>query len=645
MKGWENNSACILGYLELFKQLSADDVDQNRCVEAYQTLLARDMATPESTPLAPRILRERFHLDQRESLLLMAALAFEMDSGLRNQFRSRYGLTLPTIEYGLLLITPLCPVSVETIAELTGPNILCGLLLTTAEQTAYAMERPLMLCRAAVSFLTGLSLPDLKGVQAMIPQQDAVFLPIHEEALGRVQTWHQSGAANVLYLQGEAGSGRRTLLCRACGGAVCVEFERIEGLSALDRDHLFREAAILSTTLSIPICAVDPSNREILRELEWFHDRFSIPLTVLVEGDMIPFQADEVIRLTSQLSPQQREAAWRALVPRTAPHSIPDGCMTIGAVRATAELALRSAAESGHDMVQIDDTRRAQQLRGGALSFGIQYTPTASLTDMVLSTAVMGQLKQICMAAQCWPQLSAWGIPYQREGVTAVFHGPSGTGKTMAANAIARELGMPLLRADLSQIMDKYVGETEKHLGRLMQCARENRCVLLFDEADSLFGKRASVSTGHDKFANLSTSYLLQEIEQYEGVALLSTNLLSNFDDAFLRRLHYIVRFTLPDATLREQLWRRALPEDRLEGDIPFSALSQAELSPARINGIARSAAIAAMMDNKERIDTATIIGAMRTELEKNGKSLPRELASQLSVPTTIEAKVHVKML
>ena len=169
--------------------------------------------------------------------------------------------------------------------------------------------------------------------------------------------------------------------------------------------------------------------------------------------------------------------------------------------------------------------------------------------------------------------------------------------------------------------------------------------VLLFDEADALFGKRASVSTGHDKFANLSTSYLLQEIEQYEGVALLSTNLLSNFDDAFLRRLHYIVRFTLPDAALREQLWRRALPEGRLEGDIPFAALAQAELSPARINGIARSAAIAAMMDGKERIDTATIIRAMRTELEKNGKSLPRELASQLSAPTTSETKIHMKML
>ena len=122
MKGWENNSACILGYLELFKQLSAEDVDQNSCLEDYQTLLARDMATPESTPLAPHILRERFHLDQRESLLLMAALAFEMDSGLRNQFRSRYGLTLPTIEYGLLLITPLCPVSVEE-AEFSLRNL------------------------------------------------------------------------------------------------------------------------------------------------------------------------------------------------------------------------------------------------------------------------------------------------------------------------------------------------------------------------------------------------------------------------------------------------------------------------------------------------------------------------------------------
>ncbi len=128
--------------------------------------------------------------------------------------------------------------------------------------------------------------------------------------------------------------------------------------------------------------------------------------------------------------------------------------------------------------------------------------------------------------------------------------------------------------------MDQYVGETEKHLAQLLAGARENRCVLLFDEADALFSRRAQVSGGHDKYANLSTAYLLQEIEQYEGVALLSTNLLGSFDDAFLRRLQYIIRFPQPDAALREQLWQRSLPAVRLCGDIPYAALAQAEPGP-----------------------------------------------------------------
>jgi len=174
--------------------------------------------------------------------------------------------------------------------------------------------------------------------------------------------------------------------------------------------------------------------------------------------------------------------------------------------------------------------------------------------------------------------------------------------------------------------MDQYVGETEKHLAQLLAGARENRCVLLFDEADGLFSRRAQGSGGHDKYANLSTAYLLQEIEQYEGVALLSTNLLGSFDDAFLRRLQYIIRFPQPDAALREQLWQRSLPAVRLCGDIPYAALAQAELSPARIHACIRSAAAIALHEGSETLDASCLIRALRLELEKDSRSLPHAL-------------------
>lgn len=643
--GWSDNSDCILGYLRLFQALAADQADPSVCMTQWQELQAMELATSDTVMLAPRILRERFDLDLREYLLVMAALAMEMDNDLRTLFRSRYGLTLPTIEYGLQLIAPLCPSHVGILAELNGHSVLTGLLLTTAEPTAYPLERPLILCRAAVSFLTGLSLPELRGIQVFLPEPSETYLPIHTQALEQVQLWYQAGAAHPLYILGDSGCGRRTLLRRACGGAVCLDYEEVTELSALDRDHLYRETAVLSIILAVPVCGVSFRTSSAIRELQALCDRFAIPLAIVTNAEASLYQAAEVIRLPSQLTSREREEAWHTFLPTAAPDSLPGGGMSIGAVQETADLAMRYAASQKRGEVRREDTIRALRQRGGALAYGLHYEPYASLEDMVLPESVLEQIRQICMAVKCGPQLVGWGIPCQREGVTAVFHGPSGTGKSMAANAIARDLGMPLLRADLSQIMDKYVGETEKHLGQLMRCARENRCVLLFDEADSLFGKRSSVSTGHDKFANLSTSYLLQEIEQYDGVALLSTNLLNNFDEAFLRRLQYIVRFVLPDAKLREQLWRRALPADRLDGEIPFSGLAQAELSPARINSVARAAAVAAIDEGKERISTTVVLRALRLELEKNGKALPRELSNLLTEPSVKEVQADIKLM
>lgn len=625
MQGWEENAPCILEYLRLFQSL-ADK--QPEAAGIWEELLEREQSAPETAALAPRLLRERLELDMQEFLLAMAALCLEMDGALRGKFQSRYGLSLPTVEYGLELIAPLCPAGADTLAALCGRSTLMGLLLAASGQACCPMERPLILCRAAAAFLSGLSLPEVSGVSVMLPEKEQSWLPLHQEELAQVTDWYGSGGEHTLRLQGTAGCGRRTLLRRACGGAVCLDLEDLEELQRPDREQILREAVLISRLLFLPVCALCAGGQGA-GELERFRRRFPFPLAVLTEEEGPLRGGGEIVRLSGRLTPEERELAWFAFVPHAAPDSMPGGAMTIGAVRETARLAQRAAAREDRAAVERRDMQLALRRRGGALEFGVRYDVRAGLGDMVLSEEVLAQLREICAAARCGPQLAAWGLAGVREGVTAVFHGPSGTGKTMAAAAIAGELSMPLLRADLSQIMDKYVGETEKHLGRLMRCARENRCVLLFDEADALFGKRASVSTGHDKFANLSTSFLLQEMEQYDGVALLSTNLLSSFDDAFLRRLNYVIRFRIPDTSLREQLWRRALPRERLEGEIPFAGLACAELSPARINAAARAAVIAAVEAGRDRVDGAGLVRALSLELEKSGKALPRELAGR----------------
>ena len=625
MEGYLNNSQCVLDYLALFQALSTEEAGVERCRQKWHTILEREQAS-DGVQLAPPLLRRQFQLEERDFLLAMAALALEMDGGLRNAFRRHYALALPTVEYGLQLIAPLSPSGCETMAELAGGNTLCGLLLTTAELTAYPLERPLILGRTALAFLTGLSMADIPGCTPLMADE-AQWLPLHERELAQVESWCALGPENTLYLCAPAGSGRKTLLRRACGHVVWAKPDELSQLSPLDQDHALREMAALAALLDAPICAAPDPGRGVFRQLERLCRRYGIPLAALVEEDQALEGAKEVARLPRQLSAEQRQAVWASIVPQAAPDTAPKGAMTVGAVLETAVLALRLAAVGGRQAVTAEDTRQAMLQRGGALEFGVRYQTEAALEDMVLPDNVREQLELICQAALCGDRLAAWGLPRQREGVTAVFHGPSGTGKTMAASAIAHRLGMPLLRADLSQIMDKYVGETEKHLGRLFRSARENHCVLLFDEADSLFGKRAQVSTGHDKYANLSTSYLLQEIEQYDGIAVLSTNLLSSFDEAFLRRLQYIVRFSLPDAALRETLWRRALPPERCAQEPPYAQLAQAELSGARILAAIRGAVVETLGSGREKVNTANIVTALRLELEKGNKSLPKALA------------------
>ncbi len=206
-------------------------------------------------------------------------------------------------------------------------------------------------------------------------------------------------------------------------------------------------------------------------------------------------------------------------------------------------------------------------------------------------------------------------------GVSVLMYGAPGTGKTMAAQVVANELGLPLYRVDVSQIFSKYIGETEKNLGVIFEEAKKVNVILFFDEADALFAKRTEVGDSNDRYANAETAYLLQKIEEHNGMTILATNLYHNFDSAFVRRITYVVHIDSPDEATRLRLWKHTLPETcRFSSDVDFEYLAEHfELSGSNIKAILQTAAYYAGGFDRA-ITMADVIMALRYELEKLGR-------------------------
>ena len=179
-------------------------------------------------------------------------------------------------------------------------------------------------------------------------------------------------------------------------------------------------------------------------------------------------------------------------------------------------------------------------------------------------------------------------------GISALFAGASGTGKTLAAETLANELNLDLYKIDLSMVVSKYIGETEKNLRRIFDGAEKGGAILLFDEADALFGKRSEVKDARDRYANMEVAYLLQRIEAYRGLAILTTNLKASIDQAFLRRIRFVVQFPFPDAAQREMIWRCSFPKQMPFGELNFRTLAKLNLAGGNIRNIALNAAFLA---------------------------------------------------
>jgi ATPase family associated with various cellular activities (AAA) len=283
-----------------------------------------------------------------------------------------------------------------------------------------------------------------------------------------------------------------------------------------------------------------------------------------------------------------------------------------------AEMAARA-----FDHVDPDPDRAVRRLASGELDrLAVRIRPDRGWDDLILPDEQLALVRGVVDRYNHRTDVyERWGFkPVPSAGVVAMFSGPPGTGKTLSAEVVAKEIGLDLYRIDLSSLVSKYIGETEKNLEKIFQAAEGGTMVLLFDEADAVFGKRSEVSDANDKHANVETSYLLQRLENYDGVVILTTNYASNIDSAFMRRIHVTVEFTAPDETERLRLWALSFPPAAPLGNLDLPLLARRfKLSGSSIRSVALGAAFRAAAAGRA-IDMDLIVESLRSELRKQGR-------------------------
>lgn len=251
--------------------------------------------------------------------------------------------------------------------------------------------------------------------------------------------------------------------------------------------------------------------------------------------------------------------------------------------------------------------------------------PKATWDDLVLPAEQTTLLHQIAhQVGQRHTVYEDWGFAEKMNrglGISALFAGDSGTGKTMAAEVIANELHLNLYRIDLSAVVSKYIGETEKNLRRLFDAAEDGGAILFFDEADSLFGKRSEVKDSHDRYANIEINYLLQRMEAYRGLAILATNMKGALDPAFMRRLRFIVNFPFPGASERKLMWQKVFPPQTPKDNLDYDRLARFNITGGNIHSIALNSAFMAAQDNS-KVTMPVVLAAARTEFRKLEKPI-----------------------
>ncbi|HEV7555284.1 MAG TPA: ATP-binding protein [Kofleriaceae bacterium] len=451
----------------------------------------------------------------------------------------------------------------------------------------------------------------------------------------------------AVLVQGPEGSGRRSLIEGAaaalnlgvlrihCGALPREPQALVNAAHALAREAMLAQAVVVLDDADQ--LAGDPETGRIDRSAvidRTLVDHVHAPIAVVApKGDGRPLHLSRGLVSVELGVPTEvtRAKLWKRALGPAAPPDVSDRAaarypITGGLIARAAESAKVSATARGASVGALDvhaGVRSTLDAKLGTL--GVRLTWKQTWSDLVLPDDLMDELKEFIARVRHRKLVyEQWGFARKVAkglGLSALFSGPPGTGKTMVAGLIAEELALDLYQIDLSRIVSKYVGETEKNLAALFDAAEAGHAVLLFDEADSLFAKRTEVKSSVDRYANLEVNYLLQRMEQFIGITILTTNLDTSIDEAFRRRLSFRITFPLPESAEREQLWKRLIPDEAdVETGVDYPALAaRFAMSGGYIkNAVVRAAFLAA--DDGRPIAMTHLVRAGNLEYAAMGK-------------------------
>ncbi len=531
-------------------------------------------------------------------------------------------------------------------------------LLTLGEGSAGQSSWPLRIDERIADYVRGINRIDESVVYLVRPVPSAPMAGAHRELVDQLVRWAEAATGQPwppFHLTGPAGAGKKAIASEFCAraGLQLYTFD-LRRLPLQDAErhpslHVMEREAVLSRiALYVDTADFDPADRLLTAAARDWIERYG---GVLFIGGRERWHTQRQmlhIAVPKLDAAEQRELWTRSL--QGIANSVDGQIHAIvqqfdlgpsAIPQAVNSAVAKARSRSGDFRLAAEDLWQAcrEQVGWQLGSLAQRLTPCYTWDDIVLPDDLMRQLREIADQVAARSQVyEHWGfgarLPRGR-GIGALFSGPSGTGKTMAAEILANHLRLDLYRIDLAGVVSKYIGETEKNLRNVFDAAERSGAILFFDEADALFGKRSEVKDSHDRYANIEVNYLLQRMEDYRGLAILCTNRRSALDRAFLRRLRFLVEFPFPDGENRRLIWQKVFPPEAPLAPLDLTALARLEISGGNIRNIALNAAFLAAGENTPiRMDH--VLHAARREYIKIDKLLTEaEFGSHLRLMKT----------
>jgi hypothetical protein len=632
--------------------LTAAIAEVRACLERHVDHTPHPDQPPDVTPSrsepasALEILTQSFNLSSFERATLLLCAGVELDSSLASLCAAAQGASsnnYPTFSLALAALpfphwsalNPAAPLRRWRLIEMTSQS---GSSITT---TSLAIDERIL------HFLTGLHYLDerLAGLLRPVRPPDDIAPSHVAQAHHITAAWNRSHQQlQVIQLCGADELAKRAVAAAGCAEVgfalyalaadqIPTNVQEIEGLMRLWE----REAILMPGALYIDTEGIDINDLKSVAQVSRFIERIQGPLILSARDRWRPLDRSVKTLDISKPTTIEQQDAWENQL-RVAnvninghvPNLVAQFNLGFAGIRASVDEALESGLE-GAALVDALWNAGRSQARARLENLAQRIEPVAQWDDLVLPPNEKTMLREISSHVSHRSKVyENWGFGATSRrglGISALFAGSSGTGKTMAAEVLANALHLDLYRIDLSSVISKYIGETEKNLRRVFDAAEDGGAILFFDEADALFGKRSEVKDSHDRYANIEINYLLQRMESYRGLAVLATNMRSAIDPAFLRRIRFVTNFPFPEFTQREEIWRRVFPEKTPIEGLNTNALARLVIPGGNIRNIAMNAAFRAANDGTP-VRMTHLAQSARHEFIKMEKPIPeREIA------------------